>query len=130
MVCALSSPTARTLAWLREQGWDADVVERWVPGANVRRDFLGFADILAIRGEATLAVQACSATDVAKRVAKVRSSATAPHWLASPARKLWIVGWRKYAKRVDGRHWRPIVRELTGGAHQSKSGPIEDHPND
>src|SRR5690606_37554474 len=56
VVCALSSPTARTLAWLREQGWDADVVERWVPGAKVRRDFLGFADILAIRGEATLAV--------------------------------------------------------------------------
>ena len=36
------SPTARSLAWLRDGGWTAGVVERWNPGARVRQDFLGF----------------------------------------------------------------------------------------
>lgn len=70
----MSSPTQRSLAHLREQGYLAEVVERWIPGANIRRDFAGFVDILAIHGERAcdvVGVQACAACDVSKRVEKI-----------------------------------------------------------
>lgn len=50
------TPTARTLKWLREHGFVADVVEKWqtFPGTGgrnirIRRDLFGFADILALQ---------------------------------------------------------------------------------
>jgi hypothetical protein len=36
------TPTASSLEWLRYNGWYAEVVERWIPGADVRKDHLGF----------------------------------------------------------------------------------------
>ena len=39
------SPTARSLRYLRECGHVADVVERWIPRANVRRDLFGVIDV-------------------------------------------------------------------------------------
>lgn len=42
------SPTARALAQLRKDGWLAEVVERFIPGARVRKDLFGFIDIAAI----------------------------------------------------------------------------------
>lgn len=65
------SPTERTLKALRADGWAAAVVEKWNPHARVRHDLFGFIDVLAIKGDITLAVQACSRGDVSKRVAKI-----------------------------------------------------------
>jgi hypothetical protein len=49
------APTARSLKLLRDTGHAVGVVESWVPGANVRRDLFGFADLLAVqRVERTL----------------------------------------------------------------------------
>lgn len=66
-----ATPTSRSLAHLRDDGWTAEVVERWVPGANVRRDLFGFIDIIAIRDGVTLGVQATSADHVAARIRKI-----------------------------------------------------------
>ena len=66
-----TSPTQRSLKKLRDEGWTADVVERWVPGANIRRDLFGFIDILAISGNETLAVQATSYSNISARVKKI-----------------------------------------------------------
>lgn len=41
------SPTARSLQLLRAAGYVCDVVERFVAAARVRKDFLGFADLVA-----------------------------------------------------------------------------------
>jgi hypothetical protein len=43
----LLSPTELSLRHLRERGYDCDVVERWIPGANIRRDMIGIIDIVA-----------------------------------------------------------------------------------
>jgi aspartate/glutamate racemase len=65
------SPTHLTLRHLRNNGWTAQVVEHWVPGADVRRDLFGFIDVLALRGAETLAVQTTTASNVASRVKKI-----------------------------------------------------------
>ena len=55
------SPTARTIKYLRECGYVGDVVERFLPYAGkfgLRKDFLGFADLIVIRkDEGIIAVQ-------------------------------------------------------------------------
>ena len=43
------TPSARSTALLREQGYTVETVERWIPGVCIRRDLLGCADLLAIR---------------------------------------------------------------------------------
>jgi hypothetical protein len=100
-----ASPTALTLRHLREQGWTAEVVERWVPGANVRKDLLGFVDVLAIRGGEVLAVQTTTASNVPARVRKI---AEAEH-VASVRACGWSIHVHGWAKR-DGR-W-TLAREV------------------
>ena len=67
------SPTARSLAYLRKQGFHAYVVERWIPRARVRKDVAGFMDILAWRSvdQTVLAVQSTTGAHVANRVEKI-----------------------------------------------------------
>lgn len=69
------SPTARTLAMLRKDGWLAWVVEKWVPNTQQRSDLFGFIDVLAIRGPDTLAVQSTSRSNVSSRVRKITDHA-------------------------------------------------------
>ena len=43
----MSSPTQRTLRWLRKLGWSACVVDKYNHFARVRQDAFGWGDILA-----------------------------------------------------------------------------------
>lgn len=43
------TPTARTLAFLRKRGLRSDVVERWIPHINQRKDLFGIIDIYKSR---------------------------------------------------------------------------------
>ncbi len=93
-----TSPTQLTLRHLREQGWTAEVVEHWIPGANIRRDLYGFVDVLAVRGPDTLAVQTTSHTNVSARIRKIADSPT----IAAVREAGWCVhvhGWRKVKGR-------------------------------
>lgn len=66
------SPTQRSLAHLRSAGYVADVVERWIPGARIRKDLWGFVDILALGPEGEIVgVQATSRSNVTARVKKI-----------------------------------------------------------
>ena len=67
------TPTTRSLRHLLAEGWLPDVVERRVAG-NVVHDLFGFIDILAIRGDETLAVQVTTASNVSARVKKIADS--------------------------------------------------------
>lgn len=92
------TPTQRTLKLLREDGWLAEVVERWVPGANIRKDLFGWVDIVALRDGETLAVQCTSYTNISARVKKIAESETVAQvrkagWL------IWVIGWRKVNNR-------------------------------
>ena len=91
------TPTQRTLKYLRDQGYTAAVVEKWNPHARIRQDLFGFIDVLAIRGEETLAVQTTSSGNVSSRVKKIADAED-----ISAVRKAgWSVvvhGWRKNSK--------------------------------
>lgn len=44
-----SVPLQRSKEYLENLGWHVDITERWIVGANIRRDFLGLADFGAVR---------------------------------------------------------------------------------
>lgn len=66
-----TSPTARSLQVLRNEGWTAQLVEARIPGTNRSRDLFGFIDIIAVRDGVTLAVQTTDTTNVSARVRKI-----------------------------------------------------------
>jgi hypothetical protein len=101
------SPTSRTLAHLRKQGYPlVDVVEKWIPGANIRRDLFGFIDVLAVDANgAVTGVQATSGDNVAARVRKITESDKL-HVLRLAGWRIVVHGWRKNS---SGRY---VLREV------------------
>jgi len=100
----MASPTTRSLAELRKRYELVDVVERWIPGACIRRDFAGFGDIIAI-GPGVCVVQTTSGDNLSKRVHKIVESDALPI-LQRAGVKVLVHGWRKNAK---GRY---VLREV------------------
>jgi hypothetical protein len=100
----MSSPTSRSLEDLRDRGYTAEVVEKWIPATRRRKDLFGFGDILALRpGEVTI-VQTTSDDNVAARISKIQEAEHLPAVRAAGVRIL-VHGWRKV-----GRRWR--LREV------------------
>lgn len=90
------TPMQRTLALLRDQGWHVEIVERWIPGARIRRDLFTFLDLVGLRGGETLGVQVTSGSNVSARIRKIEESPL----LADVRRAGWrieIHGWRRSA---------------------------------
>ncbi len=113
------TPTARTLAWLRKQGYTAAVCEKWIPQTQRRQDLFGFADIVAFGDFHVVLVQATSGSNTAAREHKIRANDAAMRWLKCRKRAIWVVGWRQLvAYKADGskakrRRWQPKVTEIT-----------------
>lgn len=101
------SPTQLSLEQLRKEGWLAEVVEKWIPGANIRKDLWGWVDIVALKDGETLAVQTTSYSNISARVNKISESDT-----VSEVRKAnWRIevhGWRK----VDNR-WKVRIVDVS-----------------
>jgi hypothetical protein len=98
-----TSPTQRSLEYLREQGYYCEIVEYWNPWARVRKDLFGFVDILAIREGEVLAVQV-TASGVSSRIKKIQESETVSAVRKSGIR-IHVHGWirqpvNKTRKRV------------------------------
>jgi hypothetical protein len=94
----VTSPTARSLAHLRADGWHAEVVEQTVraPGRTFKRDLWGFVDILCLRDGERLAVQTTSGTNVAARIRKIADSPLLP-LVRSAGIAIHVHGWRRNA---------------------------------
>lgn len=70
----VSSPTSRTLEVMRDRGYIAEVVEKWIPQARRRKDLFGFIDVLCVHPERSgdvVGVQATSGSNVSARVDKI-----------------------------------------------------------
>lgn len=121
------TPTARTLALMRRNGWTAQVVERWNPHARIRQDLFGFGDVIACRGWITensipqpssiTLIQATTQANAAARVAKITTNPdVAPlalRWLESGGR-IVVHGWRKLKVKRGGRavRWEVDARQV------------------
>ncbi len=110
-----TSPTQRTLAALREDGWIVAIVEHWNQFAHIRQDLFGFADIIAFRCGNVLLVQCTDGTSVSKRIEKIRASDIAKAWAEDAAtRSIEVWGWSKLGLRGERKSWTARrVRMLT-----------------
>ena len=90
---------------MRERGFHAEVVERWIPGANVRRDLFGFVDVLCLGDTGDIVgVQSTSASNISARIAKISESPLVGR-VRQAGIRIFVHGWKK----VKGR-WQ--VREV------------------
>lgn len=110
-----ASPTARTLKWLKREGYLACVVERYNHYTRRRNDLFGIIDVLAIREGETLGVQATSVANQAARINKLRSAAETTIWLAA-GNRLQVHGWSKRKVKRGGKafKWDVTITELRG----------------
>lgn len=96
----MMSPTQLTLRYLREQGYYAEVTEKWNAFARIRQDLLGFIDVIGIRPKEILGVQTTSASNASARIRKITELATYPLW--KKAGGLVVVhGWAKKNDRWE-----------------------------
>ncbi len=98
------SPTARSLAHLKELGYQAKVVEKWNPFAKIRQDLFG-VDLLALKvGEPVLVIQATTGSNHASRRTKLAASGFIPLWTGAGA-VLEIWSWAKAGPRGGRKVW-------------------------
>ena len=109
-----TSPTVRSLAILRKEGYTAQVVERWNAYGMVRIDLFGFIDICAIKeGESgVLGVQTTSQSNVSARLKKILFIPESKLWLIT-GNKLLLHGWAKKGKIGKRKTWQVTSRYIT-----------------
>ena len=108
---AKPSPTQRSLAHLRKQGYLVAVVERWNPHAGVRQDLFGVIDLLALKPGAILGVQTTSGDNLAARRTKALCEPKLRAWFEAGGRFV-LHGWRKAGARGKRKLWAVREEEL------------------
>lgn len=107
------TPTQRALADLREEGWTAQVVEKWNPYARIRQDLFGCIDIVAVKADGgILGVQACAGASHAARVTKAKAEPKLAVWLAAGG-KFQVWSYAKRGARGKRKVWTRRVEELS-----------------
>ncbi len=92
------SPTARTLKLFREKDFRMEVVERFIPGIGIRKDFLSCIDILGMReGKKRIVGVQCFSTAWTEHERKICKEFPdgGAFWLSLKRTDLVFVGWRK-----------------------------------
>ena len=107
------SPTARTLAFCRQQGWRAGVVERWLPHTKVRKDLFGCIDLVCLDGlPGVLGIQATSSSNMASRITKAKALDELRLWLDA-GNRFECFGWAKRGAVGKRKLWTLRRVELT-----------------
>jgi hypothetical protein len=66
------SPTQLSLKMMREQGYYAEVVERYNSFTRKRNDLFGFVDVLCLKPGEVVGVQTTSYSNLSARIKKIR----------------------------------------------------------
>lgn len=108
------SPTARTLKWLREEGYFAQVVERFNSFSKKRVDLFSCIDIVAISSvwNGVLGIQATSTGNVSARIKKSIACPELRVWLQA-GNRFEVVGWSKKGPRGKRKLWTMVRKEIT-----------------
>lgn len=96
----MSSPTQRSLKYMRDLGYHAEITERWIPGANLRKDLWSFCDVLCLHKETgeLVAVQTTSYSNISARVKKIAECELTP-LVRKAGIEIHVHGWRKVKTR-------------------------------
>jgi len=104
--------TERSLKYMRDQGYNCWMVERFIqhPWPGHRIDLFNIIDILAINEVCTIGVQSCG-QDFAAHKTKMLEGEHTLSWLEDTSRQLWLIGWRKLKKKRGGKakYWVPRI---------------------
>ena len=92
------SPTARSLAKLRKEGWLAGVVERYNPFSRKRHDLYDLFDIVAVKEDEVVFVQTTTASNVSARIRKITEHPNTP-FIRKCGALLHVHGWAKRGNR-------------------------------
>ncbi|HEY9147090.1 MAG TPA: hypothetical protein VIN36_10430 [Thiobacillus sp.] len=94
---------------MRDLGYTSEVVEKWIPGANVKRDLFGFIDVIGVHDETgdVLAVQTTSYTNLSARVRKITDHENLP-LVRKAGWSIHVHGWRKVGNR-----WQVKIKDLS-----------------
>ena len=104
------TPTQRSLKFMRQKNYVAEVVERWNPHARVRQDLFNFIDVLCIRPGEIVGVQTTTVANQSARIAKIKASAFASIWIEAGG-KIVVHGWSKKLVKRGGKAKRWTVTE-------------------
>jgi len=89
-----TSPTQRSLKFLRDQGYVVAIVEYWNHFTKRRHDLFQFADLLAIRENEVLLVQVTSGSNVSARIKKITENEHIGA-VRKAGMRVEVHGWRK-----------------------------------
>jgi len=92
------TPTARSLAYCRENFWPVANVEKWIPQARIRKDAFGMFDLIVILPGAILGVQTTSGSNHAARREKIVQNACTGPWMKAGG-KIAIWSWSQRGPR-------------------------------
>lgn len=100
----MNSPTTRSLARLKSDGWTSAIVEKWNPHARIRQDLFGCIDLVAVRPGCVLGVQACAGASHAARRTKAEEEPRLREWLRAGATfQVW--SWSKQGPHGKRKLW-------------------------
>lgn len=107
------SPTQRTLKYYRELGYVCAITEHWNSFIKIRQDLFGFCDILALKENETICVQATTTDHSAERVHKIEAHDNYPI-VKSAGWKIIVMSWRKLLVKKGGKavKWTEKIVEL------------------
>lgn len=97
------SPMSLSLDYLNKLGYSCQIVERWIPGANIRQDCFGFADILAYHKSTLLGIALVQTTSAANFMARRTKILRNPHrepWHRAGGH-IWLHGWGEKGLREE-----------------------------
>ena len=114
------SNTSRTLEYLTKKGYECGIIERWIrnpkhPAGGFRKDWMGFADILAMGKNSIIAIQSCGQNFAEHHNKIIKDENVAPlarQWIENGG-KLFLIGWRKKKVKRGGKamRWSPRIKE-------------------
>jgi hypothetical protein len=112
------SPTQRTLQYLRDEGYNSWIVERYIraphlPGGGKRIDLFNIGDLISIKpGEIWLIQSTGQAFSEHHHKLFEEKRQEVVNWLEAGGLFL-LIGWRKLKVKRGGKamRWRPRIRE-------------------
>lgn len=101
-----TSPTQRSLALLRKEGYKVAVAEKFNSFIKIRQDLFGWIDLVAMHPETKtlVAIQTTSGSNLAARITKAKALDTLKLWLECGS-KAEFHGWKKAGARGKRKLW-------------------------
>lgn len=108
----MSKYTELTLKYLREQGYEAQVVEKYNSFTKQRKDLFGLIDIVAMKaGEPLLGIQSTGYQQRAKHLALIHELKAKVELWCSTRSEFWMISWKKQKLIRGGKAFKymPVV---------------------